>query len=204
MFSKLSNLKISQKIVMLTGGLAALIAVILLINVGAKFGDYRESVKLERFAEVTQVIFDMVHSIQLERGVSATFFFDQSDAVKATLDGHRKKSAELKTELFDKARRDNIVLSEEFKTLLEGFARLRADIDTRQYPLPETTKRYGDMIQQVLYYVNNTLTEIAKGTRNANLLLEAQSLGTFALSKETTGQERAFVILQTSQHSHIV
>lgn len=192
LIKKITGLNVSKKISLLTWGLAAIVTVMLCFNVATKFRDYQEGVKVKRFAEITTIMLEMVHNLQLERGVSASFFFDTTDTVKTTLDGHRKKVDELKATLLNTARQNKVVFTDEFKATLETIAVIRADVDGREIPLAETTEAYGDVIQKILFYIDKNIQLRAKATKDLNLLLESQSIAQLSLGKELAGQERAF------------
>ena len=193
MFNGFKNLKISQKIVLLTGVLTVLFAFMLLVNVVSRYNDYRAGVKLHNFSEATSVLLDLVHHIQLERGATTSFLGTDSEETKAKLADQRRKVDDLVSAVHEVTRKERIALSEEMNAVLSSISPLRSEISARQRTAPESTKAYSAMIEKTLLYVSIEVQKRSRAAKNLELLADAEAISSLAYGKEMAGQERAYI-----------
>lgn len=193
MFSKLNDLKISQKIIILTGALAALFAVTLLAGVASKLSAYREASHLHHFSEVALISLDYIHNLQLERGATTTFLNKEDDETRTKLAEQRKKADALFVEVNSKMKKGHFQFTEEAKAALLEIPSIRNAVDGHQLVLSESTKAYSKVVLIFINFISRTIEKTSSEANNVGLLLDSQAVIDLTLAKEMAGQERAFI-----------
>ena len=188
---------IAQRLTLLT----AVPVIALILSSGMliwdSFDRYRNADQARNFVEVAVAVGDLIHPMQVERGMTAGFVSSKGQKFSDTLPGVRAKTDEklaaykrLAGALDTGSMPELKKVIEETRIRLEGLAKLRDQASQFSIPAAESTAFFTGAIDGLM----NVMSTAAEHNKDPAIAKKLLTYHAFANAKENAGQERALTV----------
>ena len=189
-------MKIKTKLIIIASISIVVISFLSLYVMKTSYENYKKAVKIEEVVELSDDISFLVHTLQIERGLSSNYLFFSSEMVKEKLDTSRKNVDIQIDKLKNRLSNKNMILF--VNSINEKLEEKRQIIDIGGSDVMELLDFYTKINNELLSY----LIELSKYSNNSDVTNKLIAYTNLLLLKDKVGIERALAsILATWNYS---